>query len=278
MFDKLLKKDKGKPAEAQEGAEGEQEKKPEGDAEKSSAPTSLGGVIVDLDRLKAQFDSFKEIRNAFTERFTRISEQIGELRSMMIERDRDLQKLEAKALRSIDLVEAVQPEKLMIELRKTDGKVEALRANLESNEAIMARISDELRDIRNRMDMYKGVEQVMKMNEEVKGELIDVKKVEATISGHADKVETMFMEMRKNFKELETFKDGLNEALLALKEHESDINALKIRTSDLVKREELDALFNKIAKSVEELKQRSGESPLSKDLEALKDMLKDLKV
>jgi len=197
---------------------------------------------------------------------------------MMIERDRDLQKLEAKALKAIDMVETVQPEKLMVEQRKMDGRIEALVANLDSNEAIMNRISEELRQIREKMELYKGIEQVIKMNEEVKNELIDIKKIEATTNSHADKVATIFMEMQKKFKEIEIFKDELNEAKLTVKENSNDLSVMKVRLAEMVKKEDLDKVFNSLKKHIEGLKKKLGKSPLSEDLDSLKDMLEDLRI
>ena len=39
-------------------------------------------------------EGFAEVRKSFTERFSRVSEQIGELRSMILERDKSIQEIE----------------------------------------------------------------------------------------------------------------------------------------------------------------------------------------
>ena len=73
--------------------------------EKKSTPTpapatSTGGdsasvikLSTEIERIKASVEAFAEVRKSFTERFTRTSEQIGELRSMILERDRTIQTL-----------------------------------------------------------------------------------------------------------------------------------------------------------------------------------------
>ena len=48
---------------------------------------SLARLTADVEKLKAQFTTFYELQKTTSERFSRINEQIGELRSMMIERD-----------------------------------------------------------------------------------------------------------------------------------------------------------------------------------------------
>ena len=114
-------------------------------SEGSSSSADIIKISTELDRIKASVESFAEVRKGFTERMNNMSEQIGELRAMIMDRDRSIRDIELKAVKAADLVESVQPEKLMIQIQKEDAKFEALKANLEGNEAIMNRIMDELR-------------------------------------------------------------------------------------------------------------------------------------
>ena len=117
----------GKKKEPEPGEEEPDEEQPEEEKEEPEEPKneniSLGQLKADLDKLSAKFTSFYELQKSNTERFTTINEQVGELRTMMIQRDKDAQSLEARATQAIDLVGTVQPDKLMIELQKEDGKI-----------------------------------------------------------------------------------------------------------------------------------------------------------
>jgi len=140
-----------------------------------------GNLEVELTKIKSQLEALNEIRKANAEQFTRTSEQIGELRGALMDSNKAISVIEVASTRAIDLVNSVQPDKLMVEVRKTDGKVEALRANIEANETIMRDILRELKEMRAHMNFYKGVDQVVKMNNEIKQELIDIKKSEGVI-------------------------------------------------------------------------------------------------
>lgn len=210
-----------------------------------SGDVSLGRLSADIEKLKAQFGTFYELQKASTERFTRINEQIGELRTMLIERDKDTQHLEAKATQAIDLVNTIKPDKLMIELRKEDGKIEALRANLESNESIMHNIISELRDMRNKMGVFQGMEQVINMNEEVKKELMEIRKINAIVQRHADKVETMFSELQKRFSEFERFRSTTEELDKVSKQIISDVDSIKIKITDLSSKKSVENLITR---------------------------------
>src|SRR3989344_8379833 len=132
--------------------EDQQEKKEDISAEeKQEQPASVtaatAALSADIIKLKAQFDQFSELRKVINERFTRINEQVGELRGMIMDANRAMQDIEVKTVKAVDLVEAVHPDKLMVDVRKQDAKIESLKANIESNDSIMKSIMDQLKDM-----------------------------------------------------------------------------------------------------------------------------------
>lgn len=203
--------------------------------EKKDDDVHTGNEKIDLEltKIKAQLESFGELRKANSERFSRISEQTGELRGMIIDVNKAMSKIEVAATKAVDLVESVHPEKLMIEVRKQDGKIAAVRAMVESNETIMKDLMSELKRMRGQMNFYKGTEQVLKMNEEVKQELADIKKMEAVVERHADRVETIFMETEKKFTNFEKYDDNMKETKENFRKLSSDFE--KVRAQMLQK-------------------------------------------
>ena len=264
------------------GAEDAAGKKP---AEKPAVKeTKISGNVsaditrigTEIDRLKASVESFGEVRKSLSERMSRTSEQIGELRAMILERDRTIQEIELKAVKASDLVETVQPEKLMVELQKEDAKFEALKANLEGNEAIMDRVMEELRELRRKMDFFKGVEEIVKLSEEVKKELVEIKKVQATIHIDTDKVETIYAELRKKYQDVELFNDNLQEFKVAQQQNTKDLENIKMKMSGLADKSEVEKLTTKVQRYVEGLKELNKSSALSKDLGQLRKILDNL--
>ncbi len=221
---------------------------------KSAGPLSLAQLSAEVDKLTAQFSSFYEMQKASTERFSRINEQIGELRAMLIERDRASQHLEAKATQAIDLVESVQPEKLMIEVRRGDSRIEAIKANLESNEVIMTNIMNELRDMRNQLKAFKGMDEVVKMNDEVKKELAQIKLVESVVERHADKVDTVFAEIQKSFSDYMKLSSTLKSVDQSSKQMTNDVDAIKVNLKEAASKKDVSLLTGR----VEEFEKKVG--------------------
>ena len=286
MFN-FLKKKKNKESEEDANSEEksaedlgeEKEKKPTKKPEKTTTSDSadLIKLSTEIDRLKASQEAFQEVRKSFTERFTRMSEQIGELRAMIMDRDRTIQEIELKAIKASDLVQSVEPEKLMTEMQKQEAKIEAIKANLEGNEAIMSRIMEELKEIRRKVEFFRGVEEIIKLSEEVKKELIEIKKVQGTISTDADKVETIYSEIRKKIQVLDNYDIQLQDLKANTEQNTKDADYLKIKVSDLASKDELEKLVNKVQKYTDSLKEINKSSSLSKDIDQLKVLIDSLK-
>lgn len=259
----------------EESGEGEEEAKPESSSGADGA--SIATLSVKVEKLSASVEAFAEVRKSFTERFNRIGEQIGELRAMILDRDKSIQEIELKAVKAHDLVETVQPEKMMTSIQKSDAKVEALKANLEGNEAIMGRIMDELKDVKRKVEFFRGIEEIIKLSEETKKDLIEIKKVESKIGLNTDKVDTIYAEMRTKFQKVDLVDSTLAELKSQGTQGESDIQFLKDKVVGLASKEEVEKLVNKVQKYIDVLSEMEKKSSLTKDIDRLKNILDELK-
>ncbi len=216
-----------------------------GQSSEKEVKTGNDKVDIELTKIQAQLEGLSEFRKANSERFTRVSEQLGELRGMIVDTNKAISKIEVAATKAVDLVESVHPEKLMVEVRKQDGKIEALRANIEGNESVMKDIMSEMKKMREQISFYKGVEQVAKMNDEVKQELANVKKMEAVIERHADKVETIFVEVQRKFSEFDKFDSLLKDLESETKKMGSEMDKMRVKLDTKEEKKEFVTLVDK---------------------------------
>lgn len=196
-------------------------------------------VAIEVSKMQAQMEGLNEFRKITNERFTRNSEELGEIKGMVVETNKAVSKIEAASTRAIDLVEAVKPDQLMIEVRKQDSKAESLKANIESNETMMHDIMKEMKEMRKRMDFYKGVEQVAKMSEEIKQDLIQIKKIEGIIDRHSNKIETIFLEVEKKFTEFDKYGDVAKDLQKVMGKLQEDVDKLRVKIEDKADKKEL---------------------------------------
>ena len=279
-FLKSKKKEEENQEEELEESEVEKEETKQKDSnlssDSSSEAPSLLKLSTEVDRLKASQEAFQEVRKSFTERFNHISEQIGELRSMILERDRTIQTLELKSVKAIDLVESIKPDKFMMDLERQNVKIEALKANLEGNEAILDQVMEELKETRRKISFFRGIEEIIKLSEEIKKGLIGIKKIEGTINIQTDKVQTIYSEMRKKIQDLDTFNSQLQESKANIEQNSKELDILKTKIINFAEKEEVDKILEKVQKYSDSLKELQKKTPLSRDIERLKTLLNEI--
>ena len=136
---------------------------------------------------------------------------------------------------------------------------------------------EELKNVKKKVEFFRGVEEIVNLSEEVKKELIEIKKIESRISLNADKVDTIYSEMRRKFQFLEEVEGKLNEMRVGTEQNTKDANFLKDRVSGLASKEDLDRLVTKVQKYVDALKEIQKKSSLTKDIEEIKSIVDSLK-
>jgi len=209
---------------------------------------------IEIERLKAILSTSNEYKKANEERLTRISESIGELRSSMIEREKQVKDLEISALKSADLVKEVQPEKLMLEVKKTESKASVLQGKLESYDTLISNIIDEIKAIRKLTAEFEGTESIKEMNQEVRSELGEIKRRESKIEIESNKVTRIFEEIQKRYNEQQEIKSLLNQTIINDTELKKELDSIKIKLSNLLDKDEL----IKVKSEIKELLAESG--------------------
>lgn len=206
----------------------------------------MGSLVAEMTRINATLESFKEIRKANAERFATINEQIGEIRGQVMDTNRNMGVLEVKVAKAADLVESVHPDKLMIQVQKSDGKVEALRGLIESKDAMIQNIMEQLKNMRNQIKVFKGIEEVLKLNEDVKTEVMNMKKLTATVERHSDRVENVFVESQKTFKEFNDLIGQMSIIKSQIKEVGEKADKLEVKSAKLIEKKEFERRLSDI--------------------------------
>ena len=207
----------------------------ESDEDNNDSSSSNSGNTLRLIELTAKVDKLSmeatansEIRKLNNERFAQISEQIGELRTMIMQQERSRQDVEMKAEKAFTLVHSVQPEKLMAVVNKVDFKTDALKAKLEATEMLNNKLKDDIRDMRNKFALFRNSEMIKEMNDDSKIRLNAIKKIEIEVLKHSDKVDTIFNEIEKNFEETKSTTKSVESLSQAVKKIIVENESLKV--------------------------------------------------
>ncbi len=199
-----------------------------------------------LEKITAQITALNEARETNTERLLRVSEDIGEIRNMVIENEKKMKDIEVKATLSSDLVKEVKPEAFAQQINKTNSGVETLKARIDAMMSLNESIIEELKNIKRQMGLFKGTDAIFKLNDDIKKELINIQKIKATVDGHANKVEQIFIDIQKNFANFTKLENDAESAISISSNLEKEINIIKVKMEALATKEHIAAARKEI--------------------------------
>ena len=236
------------------------------DDTKEKTPQTTDELLSTIEKLKAKVEAGEELRKVFNEKFTKLDQDIGEFRNMIIERDKDIQGLEIKATRASDLVSEIKPEKIHTTVIKFETKIEMLKAKLEANEQVNEKIMEELKDIRTTVKTFRGIAEIEKLTKEMLDEQSTIKRIQDKIETYADKTETMYLETDKKYEEFRHFKDIVEDLNNKLSNENRQIKDL---------RQKIDQEKNRIDQEIENTKKETTKLKIYNDiLDELKNITK----
>lgn len=201
-------------------------------------------INLDVEKIKGRLESLNEIVKGFNERISVVNQQIGELRSMNINNEKSVSKLSADSARAIDIVGEVKPEKLRFDFQKVEIKVDELSQKLESNQQFLDTIMNEVKDLRRKSGLFIGTDALLRLNEDVKKDLIAAQQVASKTRMHADKTEQMFIDMNKVSMENRKLLESVSNLDVNYSGVKKEIEKIKLDFSKLADKSDIDEIKN----------------------------------
>lgn len=171
-----------------------------------------------LEKMEAKFDFFDTIRKGFEEKFSHYSEQIGELRAMLVEREKFFKEVEMTSKRLQLTLDVLNSEDLQNHMKKTDKGMEENKARIHRLEEVFESSSKELKELRYLLDRLKPLDMTLKIADDIdkKMRLIEEKRKQS--EGYVGKAEKIYVEMKGAVTEMGTLRAEVEKLTNIVKE------------------------------------------------------------
>jgi hypothetical protein len=205
---------------------------------------------ITLELLKEEINALKERGNATEERISRENESIGEIKEMSMNTEKESKELSIKAEQAISIIKETKPEEIYGRLEKFDQKLEKQKEVLGQFKSMITALEERQKEITSKMAIIKGAETLMKLNDEIRDELMNVKKVEAKIERDADRVESIYLTYQKEFSDLSDIKSRGESIEKLQKEMVKEIDDTKVRMQSLAEKKKLESFRTDLDKVI----------------------------
>lgn len=200
----------------------------------------------EAEKLAGRIESVIQWINQFYERFSVISESIGELRAMSVANEKKISEGLLNSEKVIDIVKEVKPERLRVDYQKLDNKILFIEQKIESTNQLFTSLMEEIRDLRRKSEVFVGTDALMQLNEDTKKEMIEVQKISVMSRMYADKSEQLFLELKKGMAESEKAISLVKNYETVISDLRKEMEKIKINVNDVADKDDLNSLKGEI--------------------------------
>lgn len=232
---------------------------------KEEGEVKLSDLLLRIEKMDGKLDIIDRFRNDMDERSRQLSEEIGELRTMIMERERSFDRIKTDFEKVKDTVSGLEPMKLRKTLDKREMEIMENKAKLEKIETLVRALGEENKKFRALMNKIKSFENLVDISYDIDRKLSKIKEVKDYADKIASKSENVFSELNMKVSELENQKEKIAKLDELTIELTKMLDEVTLRLTRFVEKKDLREFEEDSKEKFEKLK-----SSLLSDFEKLK--------
>ncbi|OGJ16942.1 hypothetical protein A3K73_00980 [Candidatus Pacearchaeota archaeon RBG_13_36_9] len=152
---------------------------------------SPDAIVQEFKKMDDKINSIVDWIKEFYERFSPAMEGLAKVKRAAFENEENIDKALRDSARAIELISKIDLEKLRMDSKQLDMEAE-------SNKQAIAQLSEEVESLNERASIFIDTEELLKLNDEVKNSLMQMKNLESEIRERADRIERARKESSAN--------------------------------------------------------------------------------
>ncbi|NOQ55828.1 MAG: hypothetical protein GQ477_03395 [Nanohaloarchaea archaeon] len=242
-------------------------------------------INVDLERIKANIDSSKDMRASTDEKVQTVMEGLTELRTTVFQREAGLKEQELKFTRVKELVDDIEPEKINKEFMKRDKFMSEMEIRIEKLEVKMEDFIKAIKHTEGLLKSIGGLENVAEIDHKVAKKLEQIIETEKSMEHLSSKMEKMFISINQKLEDFDTYEarqENMNEIMDDMLKNVDQLGVKfenYIDKKDMIKvQDNVDSLSEKIELMMGILKKAVpfAEAEIPKELQELEEKREDI--
>jgi chromosome segregation ATPase len=210
---------------------------------------TIPDLVLKIERISGKLDAIEDFKRDTDERIALLSEEVGELRSVLLEKEKQMGKIESDAERAFAAVEELQPENIKKQLRKRDEELLELRADLEKIDAVVKELKEQNKELTGVLEKIKSFDNLVEMAKKIDKKLSKIDDTKSYADRMVAKVEMIFSELNDKLRDLENQKDRIQKLDELSVDMVKMLDELSIKLPKFVEKSEFDKFKEELAKT-----------------------------
>jgi chromosome segregation ATPase len=197
-------------------------------------------IVMDIEKLRSEVESFKEIKFQADEKIRDVVEKMGEVRSLLFQRESLIKETEMKVKTLEDMVSDISPSKIMKEMEKRKEEINETQAKIEKVELMSKEIVNDVDKLKKTLQNIKSIENLETLLTEIQDMVTKGREVKTDMDRLAGKTERFYIEMESRIKEFSDMKTKISEMDELTKELTKAIDEINIKFSSYISKNDIE--------------------------------------
>ena len=230
-------------------------------AEEEEKPMKTGSpesdLAIEIEKLKVMIDGFREAKKTTDDTIQNISENIGEIRSMVMQADANFKTSMANMEKMEDEVSGIKPKEISKRFNEIKETMEKDKLEAEKLQRKADATSDKVNEMYEMLKSIGSIENLINLNNDIQTKLKDINEAIKYIQRIGTKTEKIFIDLSKGLEDLVLLKAKQEDFDESLKNSLNSIDSLNVKLKDYVSKSDLES-FRKdvlmLKKQIDEVK------------------------
>ena len=232
-------------------------------------------IILKVERLDAKIATLDDYRKVTDEKISRISEEIGELRSTFLALDKRFSPLEVNAERALKAVSEVMPEKIRADFQKIEREILGIRAEIERMNTIIDSVRSDEKKLMEAFEKIKNVENVLDISKKIEEKIARVEEASRYADRVSAKTEVVFSELSGKLAEIERQKGKISRLDELTKELVKTLDEISLKIPKFAEKVEVSKLGEEILSRIKSIEPESIKMEVSREINSKVGTLKE---
>ncbi len=243
----------------------------------TGATSRLDNMSITVEKLEGKMENERAVATGIEERMSRLTEEIGELRSMILDRERGFNEIETGFKKIEAMAEEMQPEMIKKNLDRKERDIIQISVQMEKADAIVSETNRQIKLFREQMDKIKSLDNLLTVSKDIEKNISKIKDTERYTGRMAAKTEELFTELDKRITQFATQSSKIDSLDELTKELMESFDKSEVKLKEAVFKEDLEKLKQSITASNQESR-NSELSSINSGFSSLQDNFNKLKI
>ena len=231
---------------------------------------------VEIEKLKGKLEVIGEFKNQLAETTRAFSEEIGELRTMILDREKTISKIELGFEKINEIVKEIEPSAITKEIEKKEAKILELAARIDKLEEFYKELTKKTEEVRRFLEKIKSFENLVELAGKVRRTLAEIEESKNYVDRVAGKIEAIFEDVNDKILDLDERLRKIGNVDEILKDLVPTVDKLQIALKNKADKKDVESIKNISVARVLRDKIERMEAEIE-EMKKLKEYLKELR-